>query len=265
MQLIELIEITDDLFYADSPSYKVILSKQKELLDFLHPTKEINKIDNKVITKYIKYLQDKGNSNATINSKLAYLSKILTYAFRIDKLKQKPYIPTMRIADPKDKFLTKDEKTQMLYWCWRNRQREGVNELLKIILIGIYTGLRINNILSLTSENYREGMLYIYDKKVKKNFVLPVSNKIKYIIINHKAFNVSYRQCYYLFNLMKQDLKLDPAITIHTLRHTFCSDLVQKNISIPVIQALANHKKIQTTMRYTHLNTKQLENAINVL
>ena len=261
MQLIELIEITDDLFYADSPSYKVILSKQKELLDFLHPTKEINKIDNKVITKYIKYLQDKGNSNATINSKLAYLSKILTYAHRIGKLKNKPYIPTFKVKQGKDKFLSDDEKLLMLKWCWSHKQKELAN----IIMIGIYTGLRINNILSLTDANYKEDKLYIYDKKVNKNFILPVSNKIKHIITNHKEFTLSYRQVYYLFNLMKKDLNLDKAITIHTLRHTFCSDLVNKNVTLPVIQALANHKKIQTTMRYLHCNTKQLENAINML
>ena len=64
---------------------------------------------------------------------------------------------------------------------------------------------------------------------------------------------------------MKQQLNLDAAITIHTLRHTFCSDLVQKGIAVPVIQKLANHKKITTTMRYTHLNDRLLEDAINIL
>ena len=64
---------------------------------------------------------------------------------------------------------------------------------------------------------------------------------------------------------MKKELKLDKAITIHTLRHTFCSELVQRGVTIPVIQALANHKKITTTMRYAHLNSEQLKAAIEVL
>ena len=65
--------------------------------------------------------------------------------------------------------------------------------------------------------------------------------------------------------LMKKELQLDDTITIHTLRHTFGSELVQKNITLPVIQSLMNHKKITTTMRYLHTNTQQLQNAIDML
>lgn len=261
MQLIELIEITDNLFYADSPSYKVIQSKQNELLTILRPTIDIKKIDFKTVEKIVKTLKDKNNSPATINSKLAYLSKILNYAYKVNLIPNKPYIPTLKEPEPREKYLTTAEKIQMLLWCKQNKQKE----LAKIILIGLYTGLRINNILSLNDSMYREGNLYIYDKKLKKNFIIPVSNKIKYIITNFKGFNISYNQCYYIFSLMKKDLQLDDRITIHTLRHTFGSDLVQKNVTLPVIKALMNHKKITTTMKYTHLNTAQLSNAIGVL
>ena len=157
-------------------------------------------------------------------------------------------------------FLNTNEKIKILLWCKHHNK-----ELGKIILIGLYTGFRINNILSLTDKNYIDNKLYVYDKKVNRNFIMPVSSKIKYIITNHKQFTMDYQQCYYIFNLMKKELNLDKDITIHTLRHTFCSDLVQKNVSLPVIQALANHKRLQTTMRYIHTDTNQLTNAINVL
>lgn len=261
MQLIELIDITNNLFYNDSPSYKVIASKQNELLTILKPTMDIKKINYKTIEKIIQVYKAKNNSPATINSKLAYISKILNYAYKVNLIPSKPYTPTLREPEPKEKYLTKAEKVQMLLWCKNNKQKE----LAKIILIGLYTGLRINNILSLKDSMYREGNLYIYDKKTKKNYIIPVKNKIKYIITNLKGFNVSYNQCYYIFSLMKKDLQLDDNITIHTLRHTFGSDLVQQNITLPVIQALMNHRKITTTMKYTHLNTAQLSNAINVL
>lgn len=261
MQLQELIETTDELFYADSPSYKVILSKQKELLEIVKPETDINKIDNNTVNKIIKTYRVKGNTNNTINAKLAYLSKILTYAYRIGELKNKPYIPHFKVIEQKEKYLSKLEKHLILHWCWKKKHKE----LAKIILIGLYTGLRINNILSLTDKNYVEGVLQIYDKKVNKYFFMPVSPKIKYIIDKHKCFNLTYRQVYYLFSIMKKELNLDKAITIHTLRHTFCSELIQKGVSLPVIQALANHKKITTTMRYTHINNNQLTAAIDVL
>ena len=64
---------------------------------------------------------------------------------------------------------------------------------------------------------------------------------------------------------MKIDLQLDNQITIHTLRHSFCSRLLQKGASITTIQKLANHSNIQTTMLYSHIANKQLEEAITLL
>ena len=261
MQFQELVTITDKLFYADSSSYKVISSKQKELLQIIKPTLNIKKIDYKIINQYIEYLKEQGNSNATINAKTAYLSKLLTYAYSNGLILNKPYIPYFKVIQQKEKYLSQDEIIKMLKWTKTNKEKE----LQKIILIGLYTGLRINNILSLTTDNVQKNVLYIYDPKTNKNFILPLSKKIKYIFIDFKGFNIDYNQCYYIFNKMKKELNLDKQITIHTLRHTFCSNLIQKGIPITTIQKLANHKKIQTTMRYSHLSNKELEAAIDVL
>ena len=64
---------------------------------------------------------------------------------------------------------------------------------------------------------------------------------------------------------MIKELNLDKRITIHTLRHTTCSKLVEEGVPLPVVQALMNHKRISTTMRYNHLKNEQLENAVSVL
>lgn len=261
MQLQELINITNKLFYNDSPSYKTITSKQNELLKVIKPTLNIKKIDYKIINQYIDYLKQHNNSPKTINDKISYLSKILKYAYNNGLIEHKPSFTYQKVISKKDKFLDKDEKIKMLLWCKHNKQKD----LQFIILIGLYTGFRINNILSLQPNNYKDNKLYIYDKKVNRYFTMPVSGKIKYIIENFKGFNIDYNKCYYIFNQMKKELQLDDDITIHTLRHTFCSDLVNKNVSLPIIQTLANHKRLQTTMRYTHVNNQQLTDAINVL
>ena len=62
MQLQELIRLTDNLFYANSSSYKVIMSKQKELLAIIKPTTDIKKIDYKAVEKYLNALKAKNNS-----------------------------------------------------------------------------------------------------------------------------------------------------------------------------------------------------------
>jgi len=41
-------------------------------------------------------------------------------------------------------------------------------------------------------------------------------------------------------------------ISIHTMRHEFCSDLIRQGIDIYTVQRLAGHQDIRTTMRYVH-------------
>lgn len=261
MQLIELIEITDRLYYASSTSYKVIMSKQKELIEVIGAERDVKDINRQVINKCIQYWKDKHNTNATINAKLAYLSKLLTYAFQNEIITHKPYIPAMKVRITKEKYLSEDERAEMLNWCVHNNQQE----LEKIILIGLNTGLRINNILSILPEHIENNYLRVYENKTNKPYSVPLNKTMQELMKDFKPFTLKYNQVYYIFNQMKKELNLDENITIHTLRHTFCSDLIQKGIVLPVIQVLANHKKIQTTMRYAHLSNKQLEDAVSVL
>ena len=54
-------------------------------------------------------------------------------------------------------------------------------------------------------------------------------------------------------------------MTIHDLRHSFCTRLSERNVSPFLIQRLAGHKSITTTQRYTHVNSASLQEAIRAL
>lgn len=51
----------------------------------------------------------------------------------------------------------------------------------------------------------------------------------------------------------------------HILRHTFCSRLAMKAVPIRVIQEMAGHAKITTTLRYMHLSPSAMTDAIKLL
>lgn len=50
--------------------------------------------------------------------------------------------------------------------------------------------------------------------------------------------------------------------TVHSLRHTFGSNLVRAGVPLRTVQALMGHANIQTTMIYSHLDDSDLQDAV---
>lgn len=51
----------------------------------------------------------------------------------------------------------------------------------------------------------------------------------------------------------------------HTLRHSFATDLHRKKVSIRIIQELLGHASIATTQLYTHVETSDMQEAVDLL
>lgn len=69
---------------------------------------------------------------------------------------------------------------------------------------------------------------------------------------------MSARQLNRGFHAALSDADIDKKVTLHSLRHSFATHLLESGVDIRVIQVLLGHKKLTTTARYSHVASKTL-------
>lgn len=59
--------------------------------------------------------------------------------------------------------------------------------------------------------------------------------------------------------------EIDKRVSLHTLRHSFATHLLEQKVDIRVIQVLLGHKKLETTARYVQVATDLLREVVSPL
>jgi site-specific recombinase XerD len=59
--------------------------------------------------------------------------------------------------------------------------------------------------------------------------------------------------------------ELDKRISMHTLRHSFATHLLEQKVDIRIIQVLLGHMKLENTARYSHVATRTLSEVTSPL
>lgn len=152
------------------------------------------------------------------------------------------------------------------------------NKICKAVSVLIYTGLRIDEFLSLKKENIENNFIFVENSKTTAGIrTIPIHHKIKGIIegflndggeylfyITKKDKKTVYETFRRLFCGIMQEMGMEH--TIHDTRHTFASMLNQVGANDVIISSLAGHEDKEFTKKvYTHTELEELENAIKLL
>ena len=152
------------------------------------------------------------------------------------------------------------------------------DRICKALCILIYTGLRIEEFLSLKREDIENNFIFLKSSKTAAGIrAIPIHSKIKDIIDYFLNENMNYlftwkgvnkKTVYDTFrlNFKKVMEMLGMDHTIHDTRHTFASMLNKAGANDVVISNLAGHEDKEFTKRvYTHTELEELEEAIKLL
>ena len=147
----------------------------------------------------------------------------------------------------------------------------------RAMLAMIYScGLRRGELLSLTKFDVdsKRMVVIIRMAKGKKDRIVPLSPKILNLL---RDYYKSYTPKEFLFegqgggkyseksleNVLKQSLfkaRNKKPVTLHWLRHSYATHLLESGTDLRYIQDLLGHKSSKTTEIYTHVSTKNIQN-----
>ena len=222
------------------------------------------RINRSQIDQYLLHLIKSRNiSESTQNQILCslklYYSEVLDQEAKVLSLirpkrpKKLPYV------------LTENEITQLF----------AVIDNLKhrcILMIIYSSGLRISELIQLRMKDLQptENRLFIYGGKGKKDRCTLLSPKVWKLIEDYLAlyqpvewlFEGKYggpystRSVQAIFKSAKEKSGINPYATVHTLRHSFATHLLEKGVDLRYIQELLGHSSSKTTEIYTHITHK---------
>jgi integrase/recombinase XerC len=220
---------------------------------------------------------------ATINRALASLSVYFTWAAERKHILSSPVddVNTIKEQPHAPKWLERHD-LHALIRAVSDRKKPSKRDHAIIVLL-IHTGLRVSEACRLDIEDLairdRSGLVRVREGKGNKYREVPLNTTVR----NALKDWIGERESGPLFTSQKRGGRLTTRaveqmvsryacaarlgegvkVTPHVLRHTFCKTLIDKEVSIDQVAALAGHGNINTTAKYTKPSRQDLQRAVD--
>lgn len=237
-------------------------------LDELLLGRRFSAFDQDTLDELIGKLRSRGNSNATINRKMAALSKLLRKAYKMGCIHSLPEFRRQKEKAGRIRFLDAEEEKRL--FAAVARRSEDAHRLCVFL---VDTGCRLGEALGLTWNDVQDGRASFWITKSARSRTVPMTARARRAVNipknGHKGPFSMLRQAQFraIWNEAKAEVGLgtDPQVVPHVLRHTCASRLVQGGIDMRRVQMWLGHQTLQMTMRYAHLATSDLDPCVDVL
>lgn len=228
------------------------------------PQTEIDDITDTMIVDFLRYLVNERNisgsyQNQSINSIKFYYERVMggqRKIYTIDRPRKERILPEV----------LSQEEIIMIINATENLKH-------KAILMTIYSaGLRISELINLRIKDIDSNRMQIrvVQAKGKKDRYTLLSTKTLEVL---RKYFLEYKPTEWIFEgtkgeqyarrsiqeILKKSVDkvgIMKRITVHTLRHSFATHLLESGTDIRYIQSLLGHSSGKTTEIYTHITTK---------
>ena len=286
------------------PEHITIKKFRKEYVDYVTPIKslhyiksielsfrqflyftgdlDIKRIDPRLIDKFIMstFCRTQRGAQLYFRTLKAAFSKAVTWGYIEDNPFKKIKFPQIPKNYPI--FITEEEFSILI-------SHTPKNYLKDLFTTAFNTGMRLGELVNMRWSwiDLNEKIITIkngegFHSKGKKERIIPISSTVFQIIERRqgkvksedpngylfcKSSGWRYNEDYISkqFKRVVRSAKLNDKIHFHTLRHSFASRLVQKGVSLYVVKELLGHEDLSTTQIYSHLQSQNLRDAVNLL
>lgn len=253
------------------------------------PNKSLEKLELSDIRKYRVFLSNKtdkkgaGLKRVTQNYYVIALRSFLRFLIKNDyKTLEPSKIDLPKTESRSLKFLERDQVDRLVTSADTSKE-EGIRDRAVMELL-FSTGLRVSELVSLNRDQInldrkefgiigkgrRSRIVFVSDRASDwiKNYLNKRKDNYKPMFIrysgtvseenNGERMRLTPRSIERIIKKYVRATRLPVDATVHTLRHSFATDLLTNGADLRSVQEMLGHKNIATTQIYTHITNKQL-------
>ena len=268
-------------------SEHTLISYKKDLEDFLlfvsdtEGTRDLTKVDKKVIRNFLVHLTENHFQKRSINRKLSSLRSFYLFLLKIGEIEVSPLesVSSLKFYAEKQIPMSEEEMAELSEIL----DEDTGHFLEKAIIETLYqTGIRKAELCNLFFENVDFSSNEIKIKgKGNKERIVPISSILAeilykfieirkplpeseiYFFVRENGKKLSEKFVYSVVNSYLSMVTFKKKKSPHILRHSFATHVLNNGAEISKVKKLLGHSSLASTQVYTNGNIEQLKKVFN--